>query len=268
MSKDNNISFDPRDMDVESNTPVNKGFKKPNVDNVGMSPPFDLNLSFQGIAANDSDSDSESIRNEAQVARESCVELKSKMVDLLGKVYAPSACHAILYQLNDPEAGNLLQQIISFEKEYKDLLDEYASSSATVASLEPDNKVEPIEPIDPNVLGLQVWQSTKDKINSKMLADASIKHDKQFVDSKSSNVEDLPSVHDKQVSSRQTNLDANDNMVKQVFSIAEKPTYILETPTDWRVWAIKTQHWLGITNEGDCTKAINPDLLYDFRVNG
>ena len=29
-----------------------------------MSPPFDLNLSFQGIAANDSDSDSESIRNE------------------------------------------------------------------------------------------------------------------------------------------------------------------------------------------------------------
>ena len=71
MSKDNNISFDPRDMDVETNTPINKSFKKPNVDNVGMSPPFDLNLSFQGIAANDSDSDSESIRNEAQVARES-----------------------------------------------------------------------------------------------------------------------------------------------------------------------------------------------------
>ena len=59
MSKDNNISIDPRGMDVESNTPINKGLKKPNVDNVGMSPPFDLNLSFQGIAASDSDSDSE-----------------------------------------------------------------------------------------------------------------------------------------------------------------------------------------------------------------
>ena len=70
MSKDNNISFDPRWMDVESNTPIDKGFKKPNADNVGMSPPFDLNLSFQGIAASDSDSDSKSIRNEAQVARE------------------------------------------------------------------------------------------------------------------------------------------------------------------------------------------------------
>ena len=75
------------------------------------------------------------------------------MIELLGKVYAPSACHAVIYQLEDPEAGNLLQQIIIFEKEYKDLLDEYASNLATVARLEPDNKV---EPIDPNVLGLQV----------------------------------------------------------------------------------------------------------------
>ena len=226
MSEDNNTSIDPRGMDVVSNTPINKGFKKPNVDNVGMSPPFDLNVSFQGIAASDSDSDSESIRNEAQVARESCVELKNKMIELLGRVYAPSACHAILYQLNDPEAGNLLQHIIIFEKEFKDLLNEYASKLATVANLEPDNMV---EPINPNVLGLQVWQSTKEKVNSKILANASVKHDKDFVASKSSNVEDPPSGHDRQVSSRKANLasrDASENIVEQVISIAEKPLQI------------------------------------------
>ena len=64
MSEDNNTSISPnRGMDVVSNTPIDKGFKKPNVDNVGMSPPFNLNVSFQGIAASDSDSDSESICN-------------------------------------------------------------------------------------------------------------------------------------------------------------------------------------------------------------
>jgi len=67
MSVDTNTPISPkRGMDAVSNTPIDKGLKKPNVDNVGMSPPpFDLNVSFQGIAASDSDSDSESIRNEA-----------------------------------------------------------------------------------------------------------------------------------------------------------------------------------------------------------
>ena len=145
------------------------------------------------------------------------------MIELLGRVYALSACHAVIYQLEDPEAGNLLQQIIIFEKEYKELLNEYASNLATVASLEPDNKV---KLIDPNVLGLQVWQSTKDKVNSKILTNASVKHDKEFVASKSSNVEDPPSVHDKQVSSRKANLDSRDaNDTKRPDKFSSNKTY-------------------------------------------
>ena len=61
MSVDTNTPISPkRGMDAVSNTPIDKGLEKPNVDNVGMStPPFDLNVSFQGIAASDSDSDNQ-----------------------------------------------------------------------------------------------------------------------------------------------------------------------------------------------------------------
>ena len=61
--------------------------------------------------------------------------------------------------------------------------------------------------------------------------------------SDSSEEEDF-SKHGNRDSSRKsqfTSRNSGENIVEQVISIAEKP-YILETPTDWSVWAIRTQH--------------------------
>ena len=96
----------------------------------------------------------------------------------------------------------------------------------------------------PNNLSAEVWQNAKqavkEKISLKYEANASFDFDRN---SDSSSEEDF-SKHGKRISSKTPKSKAensSENVVEQMFSIAEKP-YILETPTDWNVWAIRTQH--------------------------
>ena len=143
--------------------------------------------------------------------------------------------------MDDTDAGGLFELISNFQVKLESLFEQYNKHSAKVTQLVPSSK---IHEMLPNSLSADVWQrakqAVKKKISLKYEANASFEFDRNS----DSSEEDDFFKHGNRDSSRKsqfTSRNSGDNIVEQVFSIAEKP-YILETPTDWSIWAVKTQH--------------------------
>ena len=173
---DNNILISPtRGMDVVVNTPIDKGLEEPGLSTtrIDMSSPF--------VAINKTKKSSvvsEEEKSELIVSTEACKRLKTEMVNLLLKVYEPSACHAVMYDLDDIAAGVLFELISNFQVKLESLFEQYNKHSAKVAQLDPGSK---IPEMLPNTLSADVWQrarqAVKEKISLKYEANASFDFD-------------------------------------------------------------------------------------------
>ena len=87
------------------------------------------------------------------------------MIDLLRKVYEPSAYYAVINELNDSDVGGLFESITNFQVKLESLLEQYNKHSAKVTQLDPNNKL-PI--MLPNDLSAEVWQNAKQAVKEKI----------------------------------------------------------------------------------------------------
>ena len=155
MSVDSNTPISPkRGMDVVSNMPIDKGFEEPRLNTTRL----DMSSLFKKVTKKESYLPNPGQQSEVLIARETCAQLKTETINLLRKVYEPSARHAVINDLDDTDAGGLFELISNFQVKLESLFEQYNKHSAKVTQLDPSSKL-PI--ILPNDLSAEVWQSAK-----------------------------------------------------------------------------------------------------------
>ena len=163
MSVDTNTAICPkRGMDVVLNTPIDKGFEEPrfNTIRLDMCSPF-LVVTKEKSYLPDAEHQSEVVL----IAKETCAHLKTEMINLLRKVYEPSAYHAVINDLDDTDAGGFIELISNFQVRLESLLEQYNKHSAKVTQLDPSSM---LPRILPNDLSTEVWQSAKQAVKEKI----------------------------------------------------------------------------------------------------
>ena len=87
MSEDKNTSISPkRGMNVVLNTPIDKGLEEPRLSTTRL----DMSSPFIAIAKTEKNSIDFEQQSEVMIAKETCTQLKTEMIDLLRKVYEAS----------------------------------------------------------------------------------------------------------------------------------------------------------------------------------